>query len=132
MGIGKLPYFYAQKIKGIAHCIWTGLVLDRVPVPVIAIQGRTLLQCKKGGSILKFEAPNLLIFFSWGVYKLVRHHEKTINKPWQFKYYLKMVLLGCDSALKGLSSTPGRKQGCLPALYGEGKGWLRWYKGWFT
>ena len=37
--------------------------LDRVPVPVIPIQGQTLHRCKKGGgggaSILKFEAPNL-------------------------------------------------------------------------
>ena len=33
--------------------------LDRVPVPVIPIQARTLHQLKKGGSILKFEAPNL-------------------------------------------------------------------------
>ena len=37
------------------------MVVDRVPVPVIPIQGRTLLiiLCKNGGSILKFEAPNL-------------------------------------------------------------------------
>ena len=50
------------------------LLLDRVPVPVIPIQGWMLLQCKKkkkkkkkerekkkggGGSILKFEAPKL-------------------------------------------------------------------------
>ena len=33
--------------------------LDRVPVLVIPIQGRTLLQCKKCGSIRKFEAPYL-------------------------------------------------------------------------
>ena len=35
------------------------VTLDRVPVPVIPIQGRTLLKCKNGGSIGKFEAPNL-------------------------------------------------------------------------
>ena len=34
-------------------------ILDRESVPVIAIQGRTLHQCKKGGSILKFETQNL-------------------------------------------------------------------------
>ena len=60
-----------------------------LPVPVIPIQGRTLLRYEKGGSILKFEAPNLLIFSSERVFKLVRHHEKTIKKPWQFKYYPK-------------------------------------------
>ena len=32
------------------------MVVDRVPVPVIPIQGRTLLICKNGGSILKFES----------------------------------------------------------------------------
>ena len=100
--------------------------IDRVPVPVIAIQGRTLLWCKKDGSIMKFETPNLLIFSSGGVYTIVRHHEKTIKKPWQFKYYLKMVWFGCAKALEGLSSIPDSKQGCLPALYGDGKGWLRW------
>ena len=31
--------------------------VDRVPVPVIPIQGRTLHQCKKGGSIRMFAAP---------------------------------------------------------------------------
>ena len=36
-----------------------GSPLDRVPVPVIPIQGRTLLQCKTCGSIRKFEAPYL-------------------------------------------------------------------------
>ena len=64
-----------------------GMLLDRVPVSVIAIQRPILLRHKKGGSILKFEAPNLLIFSSGGLYKLVRHYEKTIKKPWQFKYY---------------------------------------------
>ena len=96
------------------------VTLDRVPVPVIPIQGQTLLRCKKGGSILKFEAPNLLIFSSGGVYKLVRHHEKTIKKPWQLKYYPKIVLFGRATALKGLSSTPDSKRGCLPALHGKG------------
>ena len=38
--------------------------LDRVPVPVIPIHGQTLLQCKKCGSIQKFEAPYLKIFSS--------------------------------------------------------------------
>ena len=33
--------------------------LDRVPVPVIAIQGRTEHWCKNVGYILKFEVPNL-------------------------------------------------------------------------
>ena len=37
---------------------WVELGIDRVPVPVIP-RGRTLHRCKKGGSILKFEAPNL-------------------------------------------------------------------------
>ena len=35
------------------------IMVDRVPIPVIPIQGWTLLNCKDGGSILKFEATNL-------------------------------------------------------------------------
>ena len=34
-------------------------MVDRVPVPVIAIQGRTEHWCKNVGYILKFEVPNL-------------------------------------------------------------------------
>ena len=36
----------------------------------------------------------LEIFSFGGVYKLVRHHEKAKKKPWQFRYYPKMVLFG--------------------------------------
>ena len=37
----------------------TWLFLERVPIPVIPIQGWTLLLCEKGGLIVKFEAPDL-------------------------------------------------------------------------
>ena len=61
--------------------------LDRVPVPVIAIQGRTLHYVKKNSEVW---GPKSLNIFIWGVYKLLRHHEKSIKKPYQFKYYPKV------------------------------------------
>ena len=67
---------------------------------------------------MKFEAPNLLLFCSGGVYTLVCHHEKSIKKPWQFKYYPKNVLFGHARDLNGLSSTPDYNRGCQPALCG--------------
>ena len=74
-----------------------------------------------GGSILKLKAPNLLIFSSGGVYKLVHHNEKATKKPWQFKYYPKMVLFGHSRAFNDLSSTPDLNPGCVPSLYEMGR-----------
>ena len=53
------PVLVGERGRRVGWSSTTTAVLDRVPNPVIPIQGRTLLQCKKGGSILKFEAPNL-------------------------------------------------------------------------
>ena len=70
-----------------------------------------------GGSILKLKVPNLLIFSSRGVYKVVHHNDKATKKPWQFKYYPKMVLFGHSRALNDLSSTTDLNLGCVPSLY---------------
>ena len=104
----------------------TGENLDRVPVPVIAIQGRTLHRCKKRGVDSEVWCPKSLNIFIWGVYKLVRHHEKSIEKPYQFKYYPKIVFFRRARLFNGLLTTPNLNRGCLPALYGDGIGWLRW------
>ena len=61
-GQSQLPSSHFH-LRGERWAVWrhvlATLKVDRVPVPVIPIQGRTLLQCKKCGSIRKFEAPYL-------------------------------------------------------------------------
>ena len=58
---------------------------------------------------------------SGGVYKLVRHHEKTIEKSWQFKYNPRMVLLGRARALNSLQVPPIRIRAvCQPCMELEG------------
>ena len=50
------------------------------------------------------------------------HYKKAIKKPWQLKYYSKMVLFGHPRALNGQStSTPNPNRGCQPALCGTGR-----------
>ena len=66
-------------------------------------------------------SPISLNIFIWGVYKLVRHHDKDMKKPWQFKYYQEIVLFGRARLLNGQSSTPNLNRGCQPALYGTGR-----------
>ena len=56
----------------------------------------------------------------------MRDHDKSIKKPWQFKYYPRIVLFGRARLLNALSTTPNLNWGYQPALYGDGKGWLRW------